>query len=75
MLTVVTTGGGGEAVVGGLRRFSLLNYIYIYCSYLTFILSGEEKKRKREFPGGPVVRTLRSHCQGPGFDPWLGSYY
>ena len=24
----------------------------------------------REFPGGPVVRTLRFHCRGPGFDPW-----
>ena len=23
-----------------------------------------------EFPGGPVVRTLRFHCGGPGFDPW-----
>ena len=22
-----------------------------------------------EFPGGPVVRTLSSHCQGPGFNP------
>ena len=24
----------------------------------------------REFPGGPVVRTLYSHCQGPGFSFW-----
>ena len=24
-----------------------------------------------EFLGGLVVRTLHSHCQGPGFDPWL----
>ena len=22
-----------------------------------------------EFPGGPVVRTLSSHCQGPVFNP------
>ena len=27
----------------------------------------------REFPGGPVVRTQRSHCQGPGFGPWSGN--
>ena len=27
----------------------------------------------REFPGGPVVRTPHFHCQGPGFDPWLGN--
>ena len=23
----------------------------------------------RDFPAGPVVRTHRSHCQGPGFCP------
>ena len=37
---------------------------------------GEQDKSKtavwREFPGGPVVRTQRSHFQGPGFDPWSG---
>ena len=26
-----------------------------------------------EFPGGPVVRTQRFHCQGPGFNPWSGN--
>ena len=26
-----------------------------------------------EFPGSPVIRTLSSHCQGPGFDPWSGN--
>ena len=26
-----------------------------------------------EFPGGPVVRMLLFHCQGPGFHPWLGN--
>ena len=26
-----------------------------------------------EFPGSPVVRTLRFHCWGSGFDPWLGN--
>ena len=25
-----------------------------------------------EFPGGPVVKTLCFHCQGPRFNPWLG---
>ena len=29
-------------------------------------------KRKREFPGGLVVRIQRSHC-GPGLGPWLGT--
>ena len=27
----------------------------------------------REFPGGPVVRTLGSPCQGPRFNPWSGN--
>ena len=27
----------------------------------------------REFPGGPVVRTLRFHCQRHGFNPWSGN--
>ena len=26
-----------------------------------------------EFSGGPVGRTLRFHCQEPGFNPWLGN--
>ena len=25
------------------------------------------------FPGRLVVRTLLSHCQGPGFNPWSGT--
>ena len=27
----------------------------------------------REFPGGPVVRTLCFHCRGHRFEPWLGN--
>ena len=27
----------------------------------------------KEFPGGKVVRTPGSHCQGPGFNPWSGN--
>ena len=23
-------------------------------------------------PGGPVARTPRSQCKGPGFNPWSG---
>lgn len=25
------------------------------------------------FPGGPGVSTWCFHCQGPGFNPWLGN--
>ena len=27
----------------------------------------------RDFPGGPVGKTLHSQCRGPEFDPWLGN--
>ena len=26
----------------------------------------------RDFPGGPVVKTMGSQCRGPRFDPWSG---
>ena len=31
------------------------------------------KRNNREVPGGPVVRTPRSHCRGPRFIPWSGN--
>ena len=35
------------------------------------------KKKKiqdaQDFPGGPVVQTLLSQCEGPGFDSWSGN--
>ena len=31
------------------------------------------KSVPREFPGGPVVRTLCFHGLGPQFNPWLGN--
>ena len=34
---------------------------------------GQEENIMKEFPGGPVVKTWRFHCRGPGFDPWLGN--
>ena len=30
----------------------------------------EQKQIKGDFPGGPVVGTLRSQCRGPKFNPW-----
>ena len=36
-------------------------------------LTGVTKVEEREFPGGPEVRTPRSHCQGHGFDTWSGN--
>ena len=31
------------------------------------------KSRRKDFPGGPVVKTLRSQCRRHGFDPWCGN--
>ena len=31
------------------------------------------KELHREFPGGPVVKTLSFHCKGHGFHPWPGN--
>ena len=27
----------------------------------------------RDFPGGPVAKTLHSQCRGPRFSPWSGN--
>ena len=27
----------------------------------------------RDFPGGPVGKTLHSQCRGPGVNPWSGN--
>ena len=29
-----------------------------------------QKAMERDFPAGLVVKTLRSQCRGPRFDPW-----
>ena len=39
--------------------------------FFFFCLIWGSKQKPGEFPGGPVVRTPQSHCQGPRFDPWL----
>ena len=50
--------------------------LYIYKGH--GLVKMEEQKNiqsriRREFPGGPVVRTQRFDCQGPGFNPWSGN--
>ena len=29
----------------------------------------EGRKRQEDFPGGPVIKTLRFYCRGHGFSP------
>ena len=42
-------------------------------SYFEALNSPAKEPMSREFPGGPVVKTLRFHCRGPGFGPWSGN--
>ena len=39
----------------------------------TLIRTGYHKKGTTDFPGSPVVKTLRFHCRVHGFDPWWGN--
>ena len=45
-----------------------------YCYYPHFSVWEPQviSSLSREFPAGAMVRT-HSHCQGPGFNPWLGN--
>ena len=36
--------------------------------------AGAGPQQERNFPHGPVAKTLRSQCRLPGFDPWSGNY-
>ena len=33
----------------------------------------KKKKKLRNFPGGPMAKTLRFQCRGPGFNLWSGN--
>ena len=33
-----------------------------------------QKRKVRNFPGGPMAKTPCSQCGGPGFDPWSGNW-
>ena len=35
-------------------------------------IKNAQKREGWEFSGGPMVRTPRSYCQGPGFDAVVG---
>ena len=45
---------------------------YLYAALEYFSIFIHFKFHKWDFPGGPVVKTLRSQCRGYGFDPWSG---
>ena len=37
------------------------------------VINAHIRKEKKDFPGGPVVKTLRFQYRGHKFDPWLGN--
>ena len=43
--------------------------VKLHANYLCPI----EKLRKQDFPGGPVAKTPRSQCRGPGFNLRAGN--
>ena len=64
---------------GSVRQGALLalrqNFFFFFNCRLRFINEQRSalKKTNREFPGGPVVRTLGFHCRGCGFNAWMGN--
>ena len=40
---------------------------------LEMITNKSQKGNSRDFSGGPVAKTPRSQCSGPGFNPWSGN--
>ena len=59
--------------VEGGRKF----YLYHTTGHHTPKKKKKKKKKKslaRDFPGGPVAKTLCSQCRGLRLDPWSGNY-
>ena len=48
-------------------------YLPITHGWLTYTLSDVVENERRDFPGDPVVRTVRFHCTWCCFDPWPGN--
>ena len=42
-------------------------------SVIRELLRNNSIKKIRDFPGGPVAKTLHSQYRGPGFDLWSGN--
>ena len=45
---------------------AILPPLNCFCSFVKIQLG-------RDFSGGPAVKTPRSQCRGPRFDPWSGN--
>ena len=56
------------------KTFSDINCINVFLGQSPKAIEIKAKINKwGDFPGGAVVKTPRSQCRQPGFDPWSGS--
>ena len=55
--------------------YSFISYSHsiVCCSFYSELTVGSIKGKKREFPSGPLAKTLHSHCRGLRFSPGQGS--
>ena len=53
-----------------LKMVKVVNFMLCISYHKTNLL---RKARPWDFPGGPVVKSPRFLCRGPGLDPWSGN--
>ena len=78
--------GAWRATVHGVTKSCTTEYLtlslstHIYIEIQNISITPESSlmplynQSPRDFPGGPVAKTLCSQCKGPGFNHWLGSW-
>ena len=59
----------GSAIARSASRAALTNRNIMQVTCENFLVA--TFKKKEDFPGAPVVKTLCSQCRGPQFDAWL----
>ena len=68
--------GDGSTDMFTLKKFIKLmthdSCIFLYLCY-TSMKSSVKKEKKRDFPGGPVVKIPCFHCRGHRFNPLMGN--
>ena len=76
--------GAWRATVHGVTKSCTTEYLtlslstHIYIEIQNISITPESSlmplynQSPRDFPGGPVAKTLCSQCKGPGFNPWSG---
>ena len=62
-----------SAVYWGRERWRMRGKFFSVSSSPSSTGKYEQERFLRDFPGGPVVKTLSFHCRGHRFDHWLGN--